>query len=187
MSYKTVTAIALGSVATSIGIMHFDPKRDDEDGRYQTRILPEADAEKAVRRELVEITGDATEQEFKRQQAGFSARPADVAAQRIADLPDDETAFLAGGTATGTAASRNYAPGQGPDANLGGGDPDAAPVANEEPGPLDQSVDKLTEYLATVDSVETLDALAAAETAGKSRKGALDAIAERRQAITEAA
>ena len=46
MSYKHVVAIARGSVALSIGIAHFDPDREDEDGRYQHQILTDADAAK---------------------------------------------------------------------------------------------------------------------------------------------
>lgn len=188
MAYKRVIAIAVGTVATSIGLFHFNPDRDDEDGRYQTRILPEADAKKAESRELVKIEGDATKEDFDRQQAGFSARPADVAAQRIAELPDDETVFLAGGTATATMAGRNFPEGQG-GLNDSEGDPDAAPVGGDasEPGPLDQSITKLTEYLKGVDDAAELDRLREAEVNGKSRDGALAAIDARKQELTEAA
>lgn len=50
----------------------------------------------------------------------------------------------------------------------------AAPVA--EPGALDQSVPDLEAHLQTVDDPAELQRLRDAETAGKSRKGALDAI-----------
>lgn len=186
MSYKTVTAIALGTVATSIGIMHFDPDRSDEDGRYQRRILPDADAKKAEQRELVKIEGDATEADFKAQQAGFSPRPADVAAERIGELPDDETEYLAGGSGPSTAVTRNHPPGQGIEYERPS-DPDAAPVSGggtggeaEEPGPLDQSIPKLTEYLAGVTDTAELDRLRTSEEGGKSREGALAAIDARK-------
>lgn len=49
-----------------------------------------------------------------------------------------------------------------------------------EPGPLDQSIPKLTEYLATVEDVADIDQLIADETAGKSREGALAALNDRK-------
>lgn len=45
-----------------------------------------------------------------------------------------------------------------------------------EPGPLDQSVDKLGEYLEGVDDADEVQKLIDAETGGKSRKGALDVL-----------
>lgn len=185
MAYKLVKAIALGSVATSIGIMHFDPDRDDEDGRYQSRILPAADAEKAEKRELVEIEGDASEEDFKRQQSGFSARPADVAAKRIGELPDDETGYLAGGSGPATASARNFPAGQGRLDSAG--DPDAAPVTGDEaPSILNQSIPKLKEALKDVDDVAELDRLDEAETAGQDRDGAHDAIQDRKAELADA-
>src|SRR3546814_8820431 len=68
---KKVKAILPGTVARSTGITHFDPDNGAEDGRYQKRILSDADAALAERRKLVKITGDATRKEFDAQQAGF--------------------------------------------------------------------------------------------------------------------
>lgn len=53
----------------------------------------------------------------------------------------------------------------------------------EEPGPLDQSVEKLTEYLAGVSDVAEIDRLTKAEEGGKSRVGALAALQARRDEI----
>jgi hypothetical protein len=52
-----------------------------------------------------------------------------------------------------------------------------------EPGPLDQSVDDLTAYLATIDDADEVQKLIDAETAGKSRKGAITALETRRDEI----
>ncbi|KQM37947.1 hypothetical protein [Sphingomonas sp. Leaf10] len=52
-----------------------------------------------------------------------------------------------------------------------------------EPGPLDQSVTKLTEYLKTVTDADQVQKLIDAETAGKSRDSALAALEARRDAI----
>ena len=52
-----------------------------------------------------------------------------------------------------------------------------------EPGPLDGSVDELTAHLATVDDVDAVQKLIDAETAGKSRKGALAALEARRDEL----
>ena len=52
-----------------------------------------------------------------------------------------------------------------------------------EPGPLDGSVDELTAYLATVDDPDEVQKLIDAETAGKSRKGALAALEARRDEL----
>lgn len=49
-----------------------------------------------------------------------------------------------------------------------------------EPGPLDGSVVELTEHLAGVNDVDEVQKLIDAETAGKSRKGALAALEERK-------
>jgi hypothetical protein len=49
-----------------------------------------------------------------------------------------------------------------------------------EPGPLDGSVEDLTAYLSGVDDAAAVDELIAAETGGKSRKGALAALEARR-------
>ena len=52
-----------------------------------------------------------------------------------------------------------------------------------EPGPLDQSVELLTEYLAGVEDADEVQKLIDAETAGKSRKGALAALEARRDEL----
>lgn len=52
-----------------------------------------------------------------------------------------------------------------------------------EPGPLDQSIEKLTEHLETVTDADEVQKLIDAETAGKSRSGALSALEARRDAI----
>lgn len=52
-----------------------------------------------------------------------------------------------------------------------------------EPGPLDGSVDDLTEHLATVTDADEVQKLIDAETAGKSRKGALAALEARRDEL----
>lgn len=52
-----------------------------------------------------------------------------------------------------------------------------------EPGPLDQSIEKLTEYLATVTDADEVQKLLDAETAGKSRTGAIAALEARRDAL----
>lgn len=62
---------------------------------------------------------------------------------------------------------------------LDGGSSEKAP----EPGPLDQSVEKLTEYLKSVNDADEVQKLIDAETAGKSRAGALSALKERQDAI----
>lgn len=59
------------------------------------------------------------------------------------------------------------------------GDADETP----EPGPLDQSVDKLTAYLDGVTDADEVQKLIDAETAGKSRTGALAALEARRDAL----
>lgn len=58
--------------------------------------------------------------------------------------------------------------------------------AASEPGPLDQSVEKLTAYLETVTDADAVESLIDAETAGKSRTGALAALNARRDAILAA-
>lgn len=183
MSYKFVKAIALGTVATSIGIMHFDPDRGDEDGRYQRRVLPDADVDKPLKRGLIEVEGDASERDFAAQQAGVSARPAEVGAARLQDLAD-EGGDMGHGTndAAGTILARNFSAGQGLRAT---GDPDAAPGGkSERENPiLDQSIPKLKEALEGVSSAEELDALHAAEEAGQNRDGAKAAIDERKAAL----
>lgn len=55
----------------------------------------------------------------------------------------------------------------------------------EEPGPLDQSVEALSEHIAGIDDPAEIDKLIEAETGGKSRKGALAAL-EARKAELEA-
>jgi hypothetical protein len=56
----------------------------------------------------------------------------------------------------------------------------------EEPGPLDQSVEALAEHLASIDDPAEIDRLIEAETAGKSRKGALAALEARRDELKDA-
>lgn len=192
--YKHVKAIALGTVATSIGIMHFDPARDDEDGRYQTRVLPDADATKAKNRELVEITGDATKQEFDAQQAGYpmTGRVREIAVERVAQASEDESAQLAGETASATANLRNFPAGAGPDAVPSGGDPDAAPRPSGAGGDagapkiLKQSVPKLTESLKGISDSGELAKLLKAEEDGQNRDGAKAAIEARSKEIANA-
>lgn len=60
---------------------------------------------------------------------------------------------------------------------------EAAQTGGEEPGPLDQSVDKLTAYLETVTDPDQIEQLIAAEKAGKSRSGAISALEARRDAL----
>lgn len=55
--------------------------------------------------------------------------------------------------------------------------------APKEPGPLDGSVDDLTAHLATMDDADEVQKLIDAETAGKSRKGALAALEARRDEL----
>lgn len=52
-----------------------------------------------------------------------------------------------------------------------------------EPGPLDGSVDDLEAYIEDVDDVDVVQRLIDAETAGKSRKGALAALEARRDEL----
>jgi hypothetical protein len=52
-----------------------------------------------------------------------------------------------------------------------------------EPGPLDQSVADLTAYLEGITDADDVQKLIDAETAGKSRKGALEALEARRDAL----
>jgi len=55
-----------------------------------------------------------------------------------------------------------------------------------EPGPLDMSVDDLTAHLAAVEDPDEVQKLIDAETAGKSRKGALAALEARRDELLAA-
>lgn len=57
---------------------------------------------------------------------------------------------------------------------------------SEEPGPLDQSVEKLAAYLDGVNDADEVQKLIEAETAGKSRQGALAALEARKDAILAA-
>lgn len=68
------------------------------------------------------------------------------------------------------------------DSGSTGGEGGGEPI---EPGPLDQSIEKLSAHLDGVDDRDELTRLRAAETAGKSRTGALDAIDARIAAIDE--
>lgn len=58
--------------------------------------------------------------------------------------------------------------------------------AASEPGPLDQSVEKLTKYLEGVENADDVQALIDAEMAGKSRAGAITALESRRDALLAA-
>ena len=58
--------------------------------------------------------------------------------------------------------------------------------AQVEPGPLDGSIEDLTEYLAGVIGADEVQALIDAETAGKSRKGALEALKARHDELLAA-
>ena len=53
----------------------------------------------------------------------------------------------------------------------------------EEPGPLDGSVDELAAHLAAMTDADEVQKLIDAETAGKSRKGALAALEARRDEL----
>ena len=189
-SYKHVVAIGVGTIAGTIGITHFDPERSDEDGRYQHRILPLEDAKKAEQRGIGKIEGDATEAEFKAQQMGVSARPAEVAAERLKEM-DDAPLPLGASTATGTAAMRNFPDGQGPKAatlNSGTVDPDAAPGGGDDKSILDLGVKKLPAALENVETVEEIDSLIEQEKAKEEpRQGALDALEKRKAALTGSA
>jgi len=55
-----------------------------------------------------------------------------------------------------------------------------------EPGPLDKSIPDLIEYLVGVTDLAHIEALIAAENAGKSRVGALEALEARRDELTGA-
>lgn len=136
--YKTVKATAMGTVATSVGILHFDPKREDEDGRYLGMILPAADAAKVERRELGKITGDATKAEFDKQQAGYGvdlSRIREIATDAIAEASEAEeangTTLLGASAAASTTNIRNFPAGEGPEGVTSGADPDAAPIPGQ--------------------------------------------------------
>lgn len=58
-------------------------------------------------------------------------------------------------------------------------EPRAAETVTAAPDPLDQSIPDLTVYLAGVTDPAHVEALIAAEHAGKTRRGALDALAAR--------
>lgn len=138
--YKHVKAIAHGTVATSIGIKHFDPDHDDD--QVRETILPVADAEKAKTRGLVKIGPDASEEDFQAQQAGFpntgrnremqvegiDQEKIDAAADAGAKAEEETSAPLAGGTAVTTANVRNFPAGDGPSAVPSGGPSDEAPL-----------------------------------------------------------
>ncbi len=59
----------------------------------------------------------------------------------------------------------------------------SAAITNLEPGPLDGSVDKLTAHIATMTDADEVQKLIDAETAGKSRKGALEVLEARRDEL----
>lgn len=65
-----------------------------------------------------------------------------------------------------------------PDWFDGGADDD-----DQEPGPLDQSIEKLTEYLEGVTDADEVEKLIEAEKGGKSRAGAITALEARRDAL----
>ena len=185
MSYKHVVAIARGSVALSIGIAHFDPDREDEDGRYQHQILTDADAAKAEKRGLVKIEDDASEAEFKAARAGVSARPAEIAAKRLEDREFSEERTMGAASGAATSLARNFPLGTGPEAatSRSGFDPDAAPGGEEGADILDQSVKKLEAASASIESVEEIASLIDAEIAGKNRDTAVKALEERKATL----
>ncbi|ALC13831.1 hypothetical protein [Sphingopyxis sp. 113P3] len=59
----------------------------------------------------------------------------------------------------------------------------AGALEQPNPGPLDSSIEELTAYLETLSDVGTVEALIKAEEGGKSRKGALEALSARRDAL----
>lgn len=190
--YKHVKAVLLGTIGTSIGVVHFDPDRDDEDGRYQRAVLPVADALKAENRKLVKIVGDATEDEFKAQQQGLSIpRVSSETLEALAEQSqnEDASASLAGGAAPATASVRNYQPGHGPAATSG--DVDAAPLPGTNPSKGDGTsallqlpIAKLKVALDAITDIAELDKLHAEESAvATPRAGALEAIDARKTAL----
>lgn len=64
-----------------------------------------------------------------------------------------------------------------------GKDVDEPVLPSTEPGPLDGSVDELTLHLKGVSDVDAVQKLIDAETAGKSRKGALAVLEARRDEL----
>lgn len=83
------------------------------------------------------------------------------------------------------------APGESRDVELSAGEADNLPDyfggeggEASEPGPLDGSIDALSAHIDGIDDADEIQALIDAETAGKSRKGALDALNARLDAIT---
>lgn len=213
--YKKVKAILHGTVALSTGITHFDPKNDAEDGRYQTRILSDADVVLAERRKLVKVVGDATQKEFDAQQAGFASTGrvrefGEKAAEEGSKLEEESSAGLGGGAAVATAGLRAFPAGQGPDA-VQTGDPDAAPVPGaggaassggapaaktdgkaggqkvELPAELKQAADKVIEAVKGIDDAAKLDELDKAEKGrgDKARSTVTDAIAARKAELAK--
>lgn len=61
--------------------------------------------------------------------------------------------------------------------------PEGEDEGGKEPGPLDGSVPELTAYLEGVTDADEVQKLIDAETGGKSRKGALEALEARRDAL----
>lgn len=61
----------------------------------------------------------------------------------------------------------------------------AEAFGGEMPDPLDGSIEELTEYLATVTDPAVIPTLIRNEKAGKTRKGALDALENRWAELTE--
>jgi len=193
MSYKAVRALAAGSVALSSGIHHFSPGDERENGRYGQSILSAADADKAVGKGLVEITGDATETDYKQWQTTIASEDVNVAAARRVQesVDNDEETDDASVSNINSVAFPPDSPARDPGTGLP--DPDAGPVDGETrqatadgPAILNQSIPKLKAALEGVSTAEELDALHDAEEAGLDRDGAKGAIDERKQTLAAA-
>lgn len=100
------------------------------------------------------------------------------------------TAAGARGVALNDGSTFYLEPGQSEDLDVAGdlyeGVVQGSGDEQSEPGPLDGSIDELTTHLATVSNVDDVQALIDAETAGKSRKGALEALEARRDELLAA-
>lgn len=187
MSYKAVKATKVGTAALSIGIFHFDPDRDDENGRYQRMILPAEDAARVEKKKLGKIFAAATKSDFDQWMVHISsARTGDAAAKRLEESIDEDerlssaaisnlqaVAFPAGSPARDASVRTR----------VGNFDPDAPPAGEDEDadeGVLGLSVAKLKAALADIDSVGDLEDLRAdEEKKAKPREGALKAIDDR--------
>src|SRR3546814_6674760 len=89
------------------------PDNGAEDGRYQKRILSDADAALAERRKLVKITGDATRKEFDAQQSGFPSTGrvrefGEKAAEEGSKIEEESSAGLGGGDRKSTRLNSSH-------------------------------------------------------------------------------